>query len=455
MNKILIVEDEFVVQDILRRLLEKQGYELHICKRGDEGLAELQRNPHYDLIISDLMLPGLSGMEILERAKAIAPDIPVIIITAYASVDSAVEAMRLGAFDYITKPFNNEETLMVIRKALERHELVEENRNLKVALNEKYGFENIIGHSRAMQEVFDLVRQAAPSSATILIRGESGTGKELMARAIHHNSPRKAKPFVALNAGSIPTDLLESQLFGHVKGAFTGATSDKQGLFEAADTGSFFLDEIGNIGMDLQAKLLRVLQEREFMPVGSTRVRKVDVRLVVATNADLEQMIKDGSFRDDLYYRMNVIELRLPPLRERAGDIPILVDHFIRKYETENDKKIQEVENSFLEKLESYGWPGNIRELENVIERAVILCRDGVITPALLPAHLSKSSAAQAEDFPGFDDNLTFQEQMALLEKTLIQRALQKSGGVQKAAAEMLGLKASTLSEMLKRHKLR
>jgi len=453
--KIWLVEDESVVRDVLSRLFKPEGWQTTTFTRGDEALAAIEKNPDYDVLITDLMLPGASGMDILEKSREALPDAPVIVITAYASVDTAVGAMKAGAFDYLPKPFNNDQVLLVIKKALEQRKLMRENLELKRKLDQKYGFENIIGRSTAMREVFDLIRQAAPSSATILIRGESGTGKELIARAIHHNSPRKNKPFIALNAGSMPGELLESQLFGHVKGAFTGAVAEKKGLFEAADKGSLFLDEIGNINPEIQAKLLRVIQEKEFMPLGSTQNVKVDVRLICATNADLEAMVKEGQFREDLYYRLNVIEVHLPSLRERPEDIPLLVDHFLRKFEKENNKKIERVAPEFMNFLERFRWHGNVRELENLIERCVVLSRDGAIDETLLPPSFRKRSDGAAEALPELDESASFHEQIQRFERVLIVKALERADGVQKKAAELLGLKTTTLSEMMKRHKLR
>lgn len=453
--KIFLVEDEPVVQDVLKRLFRPRGYKVKTADRGDTALSALESNADYDLIITDLNLPGVSGIDVIKRAKALCPEVPVVLITAFASIDSAVAAMKAGAFDYIPKPFNNEQVLMVVDKALEQKRLLQENRRLRQALNNRYGFENLVGRSDAMVEVFELIRQAAPSTATILIRGESGTGKELIARAVHHNSPRSGDPFVALNAGSIPTDLLESQLFGHVKGAFTGALADKKGLFELANQGTFFLDEVGNISLEIQAKLLRVLQEKEFMPVGSTETVAVDVRLVCATNADLEKMIEDGSFREDLYYRLNVIEVHIPPLRDRSGDLPLLIDYFVDKYEHANNKKIVKIEPDFIAALEKYTWPGNVRELENLIERAIVLARDGVVDSSLLPPSFRQKSERGRDMLPSLDTGINFQEQIQTYERALILQALKKTDNVQKAAAALLGLKTTTFSEMLKRHKLR
>ena len=453
--KILLVEDELVVQDVLRRLFKPERFEVVIVGRGDKACEALASNSDFDLVITDLMLPGASGMDVLARSRASAPDVPVIVITAFASVDSAVEAMRAGAFDYLAKPFNNDQVLHVVKKALEKRHLEQENRKLRRELHEKYGFDNIIGNSKPMREVFDLIKQAAPSLATILIRGESGTGKELIARSIHHNSARRGKPFIAFNAGGIPSELVESQLFGHIKGSFTGAHTDKKGLFELTDAGSLFMDEIGNINLDVQSKLLRVIQEKEFMPVGSTNIVKVNVRLICATNSDLEKMVVEGKFREDLYYRLNVIDLHLPPLRNRIADLPSLVDHFIRKYEKLNDKEVVQIDSDFMASLENYNWPGNVRELENCIERAVVLCRDGHIDKSLLPHHITSKTSVLQDVLPDLNTEVNFQEQIQLYERALISKAMEKAGGVQKKAAGMLGLKTTTLSEMLKRHKLR
>lgn len=453
--KILLVEDEPVVQDVLRRLLKPHGYKVTVLDRGDDALSKLESVPDFDMVITDLMLPGATGLQILEKSREVLPEVPVLVITAYASVDTAVEAMRLGAFDYLPKPFNNDQVLIVVKKALEKRRLVQENLELKKELHLKYGFENIIGNSDAMGEVFELIQQAAPSTATILIRGESGTGKELIARAIHHNSPRQAKTFVALNAGSIPADLLESQLFGHVKGAFTGAHADKDGLFKTADNGTLFLDEIGNINLEIQAKLLRVIQEKEFMPVGSTKTTRVDVRLIGATNADLEKMVEEGTFREDLYYRLNVIQVDLPALRDRNGDLALLVDHFIKKFEIANGKTIDKVAQDFMESLENYSWPGNVRELENLLERCVVLARNATIDASLLPRKFQDKRDTASVALPNLDKEINFQDQVQTYERALIKRALDKCDGVQKKAATLLGLKTTTFSEMLKRHGLR
>ena len=452
MKRICVVEDESVVRDIFTRLFRKKEVDLTFFERGDDAVHALEEGQVFDVVITDMMLPGKSGLQVLETSRAANEGMPVIVMTAYASIDSAVDAMKGGAFDYITKPFNNEEVLLVVEKALKQQSLLHENKQLKMALEEKYCFSNIVGRSQPMLDVFEMIKMAAPSNATILIRGESGTGKELIARAIHFNSMRKHKPFMAVNAGAIPGDLLESQLFGHTKGAFTGAVAEKAGLFEAADQGSFFMDEIGNLSLELQSKLLRVLQEREIMPVGSNQVKKVDVRMICATNLDLEAAINDGEFREDLYYRLNVIEIVLPPLREKREDIPLLVSFFVQKYGNHNGKTVTGISSEFMESLESYDFPGNVRELENIIERAVVLTRDNILKKEDLPGKVLLKRKVRTFKLK---TGKSFSEQTLEFEKELLLYGLEQSGGVQKKAAELLGMKPTTLHEKLKRHNLR
>ena len=387
---ILVVDDEPIMQEILGDFLREEGYSIDIAGSGEEGV-ELAQESSYDCAIVDLMMPGIDGIETMQKLREIDTSLPVIVVTAFASVESAVEAMKRGAFEYITKPFKNDEVLVVLQKAirtrqleLEVPQLKEEVKTLRKALKDKYSFENIVGKNRYMQEVYSLIEQAAPSRSTILIQGESGTGKELVAKAIHANSARSEKPFQVVNSGSMPSDLLESNLFGHVKGAFTGAVASKKGLFEVADGGSIFFDEISNIGLEVQAKLLRVIQEKEFMRVGSVDTLKVDVRLIAATNDDLKKMIGEGTFREDLYYRINVISITLPPLRNKVDDIPLLVQHFLDRYSKENGREDLMISDDALELLKGHSWPGNVRELENAIERATILCDNDLITPSLL-----------------------------------------------------------------------
>src|ERR1700693_5494663 len=382
---ILVVDDEEIMREILETLLTREGYDVRLGSSGEEGL-EMARALAVDAAIVDIMMPGLDGIATLDELKRIDEDLAVIMITAYASVESAISAMKTGAFDYITKPFKNEEVLVVVRNAMERRRLVHENRNLRQNIQERYHkFANIIGKSPRMRQVFDLIIQAAPSRSTILIQGGSGTGKELVARAIHANSSRSERSFVTVNSGNLPPDLLESTLFGHVKGAFTGAVYPKKGLFDLADKGSIFLDEIGNIPLETQAKLLRVMQEREFMRLGGMEVIKVDVRIIAATNVDLRKLMEDGRFREDLFYRLHVINVQLPPLRDRKDDIPLLAQHFLEKYDEENRKPGLELAAEALDLMMAYDWPGNVRELENVIERAVVLSSGNGIGPDLIP----------------------------------------------------------------------
>jgi two-component system response regulator PilR (NtrC family) len=377
-------------------------------------------------------------------------------ITAFASVENAIAAMKRGAFDYITKPFKNDEVLVVLHHALAQRTLVAENRALRQNLQARSNrFGEIIGRSSPMRQVFDLIIQAAPSRTTILISGESGTGKELVARSLHQNSTRADRAFVTVNSGNLPPDLLESNLFGHVKGAFTGAVYPKKGLFELADKGTIFFDEIGNVPLETQAKLLRVIQEREFMRLGGIDTIKVDVRIIAATNVDLRKMMEEGRFREDLYYRLHVITVQLPALRERRDDIPLLVQHFLEKYGEENNKKSLEITPEALDLLLDYDWPGNVRELENVIERAVVLSTGPRIDADLVPEHVRSSRRFQMPQFVVPPEGISFRDVITDFEKRLIESTLEAAGGVQKRAAELLHIKPTTLNEMIKRHEIR
>ncbi len=450
-GSIHIIDDEPVIQDVLSQLLTSEGYEVEISSSGEEAL-EKHATQSFDLILLDLLMPGLDGIEVLKAIKKIDPQALIIIITAYASVESAIAAMKLGAFDYIQKPFKHDELILVIRRALEHKHLQEENIRLRDELDRKFGFANIIGRSKVMQNIFEMIKITAPTRSTILIQGESGTGKELVARAIHQQSDRAKYPFVVVNSGSLPPDLLESHLFGHVKGAFTGAISHKPGLFEAADKGTIFFDEISTISLETQAKLLRVMQDKEFMRLGGTKTIKVDVRIIAATNTDLEELIAQKVFRKDLFYRLNVIKIELPPLRKRKEDIPLLVRHFVEKYSRENNKEIEGVSEDVLEILENYDWPGNVRELENVIERAVVLTKSKIITRNALPSYLlGYPRQAVANDTIFINEDLNLKRQTQEFQKRLIIMALRQAKGIQKKAAEALGLKPSTLNEMIKR----
>jgi DNA-binding NtrC family response regulator len=447
---ILVIDDEEVLQDVLTVLLRREGHQTHSAFSGEEGLEMLDRE-EVDLVLLDLMLPGMHGMEVLREMRRKHPDVVVVVITAFSSIESAIEAMREGAFHYIPKPFKNEEVLLTLRKGLEQRRLTTENRSLREQLRQRFGFDNILGKSKPMQQVYDLIQLAAPAKSNILILGESGTGKELVAKAIHHHSRRAHGPFVTVNSGSMPADLLESNLFGHLRGAFTGAVANKKGLFEMASGGSIFFDEIGNIPIDTQSKLLRVIQEREFMRLGGVETIKVDVRIIAATNADLETMVQQGGFREDLYYRLNVITLTLPPLRKRTEDIPLLAQHFLGQYARENEKVIREISPQAMEAMLDYHWPGNVRELENVIERAVVLSTGESLGVDLLSPSVRHPESAGLPPPVLPANGIAFKEAVSEYERQIIIKALQASNGVQKRAAELLQVKPTTLHEMMKR----
>jgi len=447
---ILVVDDEEILQDVLTTLMSKEGYSTLSAWTGREALDVLAKED-VELVLLDLMLPDTSGLEVLKRIRASDPDQVIIVITAFSSIEGAIEAMRMGAFHYIPKPFKNEEVLLTIRQALKQHRLTSENRSLKEQLRQRFAFDNIIGKSKPMQKVFELIQLAAPAKSNILILGESGTGKELVSKAIHHHSRRASGPFVTVNSGSMPADLLESNLFGHVKGSFTGAVSNKKGLFELAHSGSIFFDEIGNIPLDTQAKLLRVIQEKEFMRLGGVETLTADVRIIAATNARIEESVQEGIFREDLYYRLNVITIQLPPLRQRTEDIPLLVRSFLTKYALENDKELEEVSSGAMELLLDYHWPGNVRELENVIERAVVLSSASILDVDLLPPSVREPNTLPAPSAVLPSNGVVFKEAVSSYERQLIVKALEAAGGVQKGAAELLKVKPTTLHEMMKR----
>src|SRR6201988_2038553 len=388
---ILVIDDEGGIRESLEVLLSLEGYTVKTAPDGEQGLRMLELES-FDLVLLDLALPGQSGLDLLPQIKERQPETPVIMITAYGTVDNVVEAIRAGAENFVQKPWDNEKLLADIRSAVARHRAEEENLQLKRTLKQRYNFTNIVGKSESMLRVSDLVSQVAPSRSTVLIQGESGTGKELIAKALNANSPRKDKPFVAVNTGSMPTDLLESTLFGHVKGAFTSAIATKKGLFEVANGGTLFLDEIGNMGMDTQAKILRVLQDKRFMQLGGVHEIQVDVRIIAATNVDLRQAVREGRFREDLFYRLNVISIDLPPLRSRREDIPLLAAHFLKYYADENGLPPRNLASDAMRALVDYDWPGNVRELENAIERGVVLSSSSVIGAELLPGHLTGRS---------------------------------------------------------------
>ena len=452
---ILVIDDEEIMREILDALLSREGYTVRLAADAAQGL-ELARTVPFDAAIVDIMMPGMDGMTALDELKKIDDDLPILMITAFASVESAITAMKRGAFHYITKPFKNDEVLAVLRNALEKRRLVAENRALRQNLQAQFNrFGEIIGRSQRMKQVFDLIIQAAPSRTTILINGESGTGKELVARALHQNSTRADRAFITVNSGNLPPDLLESNLFGHVKGAFTGAIYPKKGLFELADKGTIFFDEIGNIPLETQAKLLRVIQEREFMRLGGVETIKVDVRIIAATNVELRRMVDEGKFREDLFYRLHVITVQLPPLRERREDIALLAQHFLEKYGEENQKPRLDLTPEALDLLVEYDWPGNVRELENVIERAVVLSSNQRIDIDLVPDHVRNSRRFQMPQFVVPPEGISYRDAEIAFQRGLIESALEQAGGVQKRAAELLQIKPTTLNEMIKRHDIR
>ena len=450
--RILLIDDEPGSREGLGLLLRREGYAVEAVDSGETGLALLVKQP-FEVIITDLFLPGVNGIDLLKRVKEMALPADVILITGQASAETAVEAMKEGAFDYVTKPVNFDKIKVVVAKAVEKSRLVAENLYLRQQLRGKYKFANIIGNSPAIQQVFSRMERILHTDSTVLILGASGTGKELVARAIHFNGPRKEKPFIAINCGAIPANLLESELFGHVRGSFTGAIADKPGKFELANDGSIFLDEIGTMPSHLQMKLLRVLQEQEIERVGGTRWIKLNVRVISATNADLEEQVRQGRFREDLYYRLNVIPLRLPPLSARREDVPLLARHFLRKLCAEMKRPLMILTPAAISALEEYDWPGNVREMENVIERTVTLT-DGEIIDRhdLPPQFVGGGSDLDLMPVPRVpDEGIDLPQTIDAIERAMIRQALDISGGVKAKAAMLLGLNRTTLVEKIKR----
>jgi len=435
-TRILIVDDELSMREFLSILLEREGYEVAMAGNADEALRLID-DSLFDLIISDVQMPGLNGIELLARIKRVAPETAVLMVTAFSTAEQAVEAMKLGAYDYISKPFKNEEIKILISKALEKQGLKRENTILRHEAAHRDGFCGIIGKSAKVRELFDMIQKVASSQSSVLILGESGTGKELAARAIHSCSPRKSKTFVAVNCGAIPESLIESELFGHKKGAFTGAVADRPGLFEQAEGGTLFLDEIGELPLLLQTKLLRVLQEREFRRVGDAKVIKTDVRVLAASNRDLEEDVKNAAFREDLYYRINVVQIVMPPLRERVEDIPLLVEHFCRKFRPEDPATVSP---GALKALMNYGFPGNIRELENIVERSLILDSSRIEENNLPKQVVSGRTHSLSAEVTIPDEGMFLEPLLEELEKQYLLKALEKTGGAKKKAAELLGM---------------
>jgi len=454
METILVVDDEKNYLLVLSAVLEDEGYEVLTAQGGHEAL-EIQKSSDLDLILSDMKMPAMDGIELLENIKALDPDLPVIMMTAHGTIDKAVEAMQKGAYSYILKPFDNERLTIYVKKAVAMFQMVKENRRLRETVESQYRFGNFIGKSKPIRDVFEMIRKVAPANATVLIEGESGTGKELVAKSIHFNSPRRNKPFIAVNCSALAESLLESELFGHEKGAFTGAVARKKGRFELADSGTLLLDEIGELSQNLQVKLLRVLQEKTFELVGGTRPVTADIRIIAATNKILKEEMISGRFREDLFYRLNVVRIVLPPLKQRKEDIRLLVDHFIEKYASERKVDVpvkgvdQEVDRLFFD----YSWPGNVRELENLIERVMILCPNDTVRVSDLPMDF-RDNVHNALHLEGIPSDATLYDTLATIEKAMIERALEMADNVQAHAAAILGIGKSGLNQKLKKYNL-
>ncbi len=450
--RILIAEDEKTQRDLLEGFLKKEGFSVEATANGREALQRLAGG-FFDIVALDYKMPELDGLQTLKEIRKLYPDLPVIMMTAYGTIETAVASMKEGALDYLTKPIDLEELLIKFRKIMERSQLIQENKELKARLQDRFTIQSIVSGSPKMEEVMGLVARVAPSQATVLIRGESGTGKELIANAIHYASPRSAKPWVKVSCAAIPETLLESELFGHEKGAFTGANQRRIGRFEEADGGSIFLDEIGDLSPSTQVKLLRILQDKEFQRLGSNLNVKTDVRVITATHRNLEEAIKKGLFREDLYYRLNVISITLPPLRERREDIPLLINYFLEKYSKENQKLISDISKEARALLLRYPYPGNVRELENLIERAVVLCREEIITTQDLPFHLKEEKSEKL--WESSKKEKTLPESLEEIERDTILKALHQHQGVQTKAAESLGISERVLRYKMKKYRIR
>ncbi len=458
-GRILVVDDEEIVIQSCLRVLSGGGFQADVARDGLEALRAVDENG-YDVLILDIKMPKMNGMEVLQRVKEAHPDIDVIMITGLHEIETAVQAMKLGAFDYLPKPFEPDELELVVARAFERRQLLQENISLKSAVSAKYRFENIIGSSPQMQTVYRLIARCAPTNSTVILRGESGTGKELIARAIHYNSLRKDRPFVTVDCTALSESLLESELFGHVKGSFTGAVSNKKGLFETADGGTLFLDEIGNISLSTQAKLLRFIEEREFKAVGDTQVQTVNIRLITATNKDLESMVADGNFRDDLYYRVNIFPIEIPPLRERRDDIPPLAFHFLKRFRSEAEHEVREFSAGAMNLLMNLDWPGNVRELENVVHRGVILASGDVIRQGDL-VNIVDMLPRVALDVPRTSEDLkrikkiARQKSVENVEKLFVLGALKRNGWNVTRSAEKTGMQRSNFQALMKKYDIR
>lgn len=442
-NRILVIEDDKRLREVLKKILERKEFPVEIVGGGSDGITKIKES-FFDIALVDLKMPGMDGMEVLKAIKKISPKTYVIIMTAFGTIDSAVEAMKNGAFDYLTKPFRTEEILIVIKRALEDRDLRRKVEYLTKQAEQRYKFDDIIGKSKGIQDVFEMIRRVSRSDTTVLITGKTGTGKELVAKAIHKGSRRKDKPFVVVNSSAIPETLLESELFGHVKGAFTGALRDKRGLFQEANEGTLFLDEIGEVPPSTQVKLLRAIEDNIITPVGATKGEKMDIRLIAATNHDLQQEVHEGSFRSDLYYRLKVVSIHLPELTERREDVPLLSNHFLKKYSISLEKEVKAISKEALTLLLNYDWPGNVRELEHAIERAVLVCDSEKILPEHLPPEIQFPEEArirQAKEEGG---------SLEAMEKEYIRMILKKAGGHKSKAASILGIDRRTLYRKLK-----
>ena len=458
--RVLIVDDEPSMREMLRIVFRRDGYDVVVAENGRDAIAHLEAQP-FDLLLSDIRMPDLSGVEVLRAAKALDRDLVVFMMTAFASTDTAVEAMRLGAVDYFTKPFSMDELRLKVRQHLEARRLKEENLLLKRALGSRHEFSSILGRSDPMQQVFATIQTVATTNSTVLISGESGTGKELVARAIHFNSLRRDRPFVAVNCGAIPDTLLESELFGHVRGAFTGAHANKKGLVEAAEGGTIFLDEIGEMAASMQVKLLRVLQERRFRRLGGTDETPADVRVIAATNQPLSKIVRDGRFREDLYYRLNVFAIEVPPLRDRVEDIPLLAEHFLQQFASQMGKNVRTISAEGMQLLQAHTWRGNVRELQNALERAVALAQSEAILPENLPDDVRRGAPGPTgpglrdEEFPDLGEGFDLEARGEEFYRHYIALALERAGGVQVKAAELLGMSFRSFRYYVKKYQLR
>jgi len=454
MAKILVIDDDPVILDVISEILRTNNHEVVVAHNGEYGIRKVS-NDSFDLVLTDLVMPDVGGMGVLEHISTMFPQPPCIILTGYGTIKSSVEAIQKGAFDYITKPITAVELLSVVKKALQFKDLEEENKRLKKELQQKYRYGNLVGTSNVIEKIYDIIDKVADTDSTVLISGPSGTGKELIARAIHYESSRGNKPIVVINCGAIPEELLESELFGHEKGAFTGAYRSRIGRFEMANGGSIFLDEVGEMSPALQVKLLRVLQDQSFERVGGTRTIHVDVRIIAATNKNLTVVINNGTFREDLYYRLNVVPIRVPSLKQRTSDIPLLIDHFLKKLQKGKKRRLTGFTSQAMKAMLDYEWPGNIRELENMIKRLTILCENEVVTFDDLPEHIQRvDTTIPSEQDEIVEDSISLDEAVRCYEKRLILEALEKSGWVKTKAAKLLNINRTTLLEKIKRQNL-